>query len=212
MALLPKTLMRRPSSTLSAVDARGVDARGGDADATSLARLKIRPGGATLTPKAPVRFTLGPAPEEGSVLSMSCRPHDNLLAETQAFISAYATARYLRSVAPSMSLAAYELFGNALTYGTFSEEVSFQIVEASGAAGVRVSNHTAPIRVEMLRAHLERLERDPEATYLDEMRRSLARGTAQPMLGLARVVHEAKLELEAYVRGSLVTVIARVPL
>jgi hypothetical protein len=76
---------------------------------------------------------------------------------------------------------------------------------------VRVTNDTVPVRVDMLRSHLERLANDPEAAFLEEMRRSVSGGSSKAMLGLARVVHEAKLALELYIAGSRLTVVARVP-
>jgi hypothetical protein len=60
----------------------------------------------------------------------------------------------------------------------------------------------------MLCSHLERVSKDPEAAFLEEMRRSTVGGITRPMLGLARVVHESKLLLEVYISGSRVTVSA----
>jgi hypothetical protein len=75
-----------------------------------------------------------------------------------------------------------------------------------------VSNDTVQVRIDMLCSHIERVRRDPEAAFLEEMRRSTVSGITQPMLGLARVVHESKLLLEVYISGTRVTVAASAPM
>jgi hypothetical protein len=87
--------------------------------------------------------------------------------------------------------------------------VLFEIIQGLGSAAVRVTNDTIPARLEMLRAHIEKLAVNPEAVMLEEMKRSMGTSRVRPMLGLARVVQEAGLALELYVTNSRVTVLAR---
>jgi len=156
-----------------------------------------------------VRLVASSAPVEPAVLSVTCKAHDDVLQYTHTFVRAYAQSRYRKSLAQSLSVATHELLGNALTYCAISGDVVFQIVEAPNSVAVRVSNPTVQVRLDMMRAHLERLSKSPEGGSPDESGRSAASASAPPMHGLARVVHEAKLALEVYVVGSLVTVVAR---
>lgn len=77
--------------------------------------------------------------------------------------------------------------------------------------GVRVSNDAVQVRIDMLRSHLERLGRDPEGAFLEEMKRSMGGGAGRAMLGLARIVHECKLTLEVHIDGSRIAMAAREP-
>ena len=65
-------------------------------------------------------------------------------------------------------------------------------------------------RAEHRRHHIERLQANAEALYLEELRRS-AGGAVRAMLGLARVRHEAECQLELVRQESHVTVTARTP-
>lgn len=177
----------------------------------SESKLAVRPGA-----RAPskiherVRIALGEAPVEPALVSVTSRPHDDVLEYTHTFVVAYARHRFRNTLVASLSVATYELLGNALNYGSVLADVVFQLVESPSIA-VRVSNETVPVRIDMLRSHLERVSKDPEAAFLEEMRRSMSGGTSKPMLGLARIVHEAKLSLELYVAGTRLTMIARFP-
>jgi hypothetical protein len=157
-----------------------------------------------------VRIALGEAPLEPTLVSVTYRPHDDVLEYTHTFVVAYARHRFRNTLVAPLSVATYELLGNALNYGSVLVDVAFQLVE-SPSIGIRVSNETVPVRIDMLRSHLERVAKDPEAAFLEEMRRSMSGGTSKPMLGLARIVHEAKLSLELYVAGNRLTMIARFP-
>ena len=159
-----------------------------------------------------VKFSTGPAPVEPSLVTIRSRCHDDVLEYTHAFALAYARSRFRIALAQPIGVAAYELLSNALNYGSVLGEVVFQIIENPKAVTVRVTNETVQVRLDMLRSHLERVNREPEATFLEEMRRSVAGGVARPMLGLARIVHEAKPTLEVHVDGTLIAVAARAPI
>jgi hypothetical protein len=159
----------------------------------------------------PVRVILGEAPVEPALVSINSRSHDDVLEYTHSFVVAYARQRFRSALVQPLSVATYELLGNALNYGSALGEVVFQLVELPSSIGIRVSNGTVPVRLDILRAHVERIGKNPEAAFLEEMRRSVSGGgSAKPMLGLVRIVHEAKLTLELYVSGTQLTTIARI--
>jgi hypothetical protein len=159
-----------------------------------------------------VRVVMGEAPVEPAMIVIRARCHDDLLECTHKFVGSYTRSRFRSTLADGLSLAAYELLGNALNYGSVVGDVVFEIVETQRSVAVRVSNETVQVRIDMLCSHLERVSRDPEAAFLEEMRRSTAGGITRPMLGLARVVHESKLLLEVYIAGTRVTVAASAPM
>lgn len=181
-------------------------------DLTSEAKLKV--GSASwrriaLKEDEAVRIVAGDAPVEPAVVMITSRSHDDVLEYTHKFVTAYSRRRFRSGLVEPVSLATYELLGNALNYGSVLGEVAFQLIDSSRFVIVSVSNETVQVRIDMLCTHLERLNKDPESTFLDEMRRSVSGGITRPMLGLARLVHEAKLLLDVYVNGGRVTVRAR---
>ena len=159
-----------------------------------------------------VRVVQGDAPAAPAMVTIRARCHDDLLEYTHKFVGAYTHSRFRGGLADGLTLAAFELLGNALNYGSVLGDVVFEIVETPRAVAVRVSNDTVQVRIDMLCSHIERVRRDPEAAFLEEMRRSTVSGITQPMLGLARVVHESKLLLEVYISVTRVTVAASAPM
>lgn len=156
-----------------------------------------------------VRIVMGAVAVEPAVIAITSRSHDDVLEYTHAFVAAYCRQRFRGTLVDPLSLATYELLGNALNYGSVSGEVELRVIDKLDSIVVSVSNESMQVRIDMLCSHLERLRKDPESTFLDEMRRSTAKGGARPMLGLARIVHEAKLKVDAYVTHDHVTVQAR---
>jgi hypothetical protein len=159
-----------------------------------------------------VRVVQGDAPVEPAMVTIRARCHDDLLEYTHKFVGSYTRSRFRGGLADGLTVAAFELLGNALNYGSVLGDVIFQIVETPRMVAVRVSNDTVQVRIDMLCSHLERVSRDPEAAFLEEMKRSTVSGITRPMLGLARVVHESKLLLEVYISGTRVTVAASAPM
>lgn len=146
--------------------------------------------------------------EAESLIRFACEPGSNLLEDVHQFVEAYAKLRFRPSVAQRVSLAAYELFSNALNYGSVSSEVVFELLEQGGLVQVRVQNDAIRARLEMLGDRVKRLERDPEATFVEEMRRYVSGGVSRAMLGLARVRHEGQMELALAIEDSRVVVTA----
>jgi len=150
----------------------------------------------------------GDAPNEPVLVSI-VTPSQEALAYTHAFVAAYCQRRFRVGVADGLILAAHELLENAITYGSVSSQVLFEIVEKPGSAAIRVTNQTTPGRIDMLRNHVEKMAVKSEVVMVEEMKRTMGQRLGKPMLGLARVVQEGGLGLELYVSRARVTVLAR---
>ena len=179
------------------------------AAASSESRLAALRGSSGRTTPA-VRILTGEAPAEPVVVSIAARSHDDVLEYTHAFVVSYARGRFRASIVQALSVASYELLGNALNYGSVLGEIVFELIEATESVAVRVSNDAVKVRIDMLCSHLDRVNANPEAVFVEEMGRSVTGGSSKPMLGLVRIVHEARLSLEVYVRGTRLTTLARI--
>ena len=144
-----------------------------------------------------------------SLVTLYCNAGSGALEYTHAFINAYATDHFRGAVAQRLSVGAYELLSNALNFGSVSSDILLELIEAENIVGVRVSNEAIQARISMLSEHLLKLHSNPEQTFLDELRRSVTGGIPRPMLGLARVAHEAGLTLTLNVQDRRVTVAAQ---
>jgi hypothetical protein len=177
-----------------------------------LTPAKPRPAGRPLGRVVePVRVSQGRPATEPTVVEIRSRCHDDVVEYTHAFAAAYARSRFRSAVVQPLSVASYELLSNAVSYGSAAGEIVFQFLEAPQSVGVRVSNDAVQVRLDMLRSHLDRISRDPEGAFLEEMKRSVGGGAARPMLGLARIVHECKLVLDVHIDGSHLAIAAREP-
>jgi hypothetical protein len=133
------------------------------------------------------------------------------LEEFLRFIGAYAKSRFSNSLAERLALASAELLDNALRYGSVARAFCYSLDIRDGRIGVEVQNTTVPMRIEMLTTQLRRLEKSPEKVYAYELERSMVAGARRSMLGLARIRHEAAMELEMSLDGLDVTVRAHCP-
>jgi hypothetical protein len=131
-----------------------------------------------------------------------------MLEYTHTFLTAYASTHHRPQIAQRLSVAAYELLENAMNYGGISSEIVLEVVESSGSVSVRVSNESIAARISMLTAHLARVHANAETTFVEEMKRSVLGGAPRAMLGLARIVFEAGMDLKVEVNGGVVVVIA----
>lgn len=154
-------------------------------------------------------------PGDGAVLNgrtllrVICTAGSGALEYTHAFVTAY-TADHLRgAVAQRLSVGAYELLSNALNFGSVSSDIVIELIESENMVGVRVSNDAISARISMLTEHLLKLKTNAEQTFLEELRRSVTGGIPRPMLGLARVSHEAGLTLDLQVQDRRVSVTAQ---
>jgi hypothetical protein len=127
------------------------------------------------------------------------------------FISTYAAARFAPATAQKVTLASYELIENGLRYSSLAQDVIYELAELGRELEVSVRNAAVRSRLSMLEERVARLDADAAALYEEELRRSVAGGVRRPMLGLARIRHEAQMKLTVEVLGSVVTVRARCP-
>lgn len=174
-------------------------------------RVSLRPHQTTAASgEHPATHTSGVMPQVSGLTTLvliRCTPGSDVLEATHVYLSAYASARFGSRTAEQLSVAAYELFANAMSYGTLSD-VCLELLETPRGGAVRVANTTTQARIGMLRAHLDKLERDGQAVLANEMRR-FAGGGPRPMLGLARIRHEAGMALEVQVAAERVTILAQ---
>lgn len=131
----------------------------------------------------------------------------DMLESAHDFLSAYLMRRLSPQVAQRMSVAAYELVANALSYGAINEDIAVEIWRSADHIAIRVSNQTIGARISMLNDLLRKLRTDADATLVSELRRSVG-GGSRPMLGLSRVMHEVGLRLDVDVEGTRLTITA----
>ncbi len=143
-----------------------------------------------------------------SLVRFTCEPGSDLLEDVHLFVDAYCRLRFRPAVAQRVALTGYELLANALNYGSVASEVVFELLERDERVVVRVQNDSIRARLDMLADRVKRLEADPEAVFVEEMRRYVSGGVSRAALGLARIRHEAKMDLELTISGSQVVVAA----
>jgi hypothetical protein len=135
-------------------------------------------------------------------------PGSDSLEALHHFLADYAAKRFLPQVGQRMSVACYELAANALSYSSMSSEVCVELFEVPDAVAIRMTNDTIGPRISMLTDHVAKLRQSAEQVLVEEMRRSVAGGPVRPMLGLARVMHEANMQLDFAVKEQRVTLTA----
>jgi hypothetical protein len=136
-----------------------------------------------------------------TLVKIVCSPGGDALEATHRFIENYAQNRFSTQVAQRVSLAAYELLANAFNFGLLSADVTIELATSESRVEVSVTNDAIAARIEMLSAHVEKLSHDAAGTMMEEMRRSVGGVGARAMLGLARIAHEAGLDLVVRVDG-----------
>jgi hypothetical protein len=136
-------------------------------------------------------------------------PSAQLLQPTAEFVRAYANAKYHPRTAERVALASHVLVENAMNYGSVSGSVAYSLVESHTVVEICVSNDSSPGRISSLQGHLDRLKEDAEQVYLQEMGKSMSGSTGRVALGLARICHEAQMDLEFELDASRVTMRAR---
>jgi hypothetical protein len=127
---------------------------------------------------------------------------------TLRFIAAYLRCRYSQRSAERIAVAVYELVSNGVDYARVGTNVTVEIRVGRDEIVALVSNVAIEARLDMLRHQLDLLTTDPMETYKSEMTASLEANGARAKLGLARICHEAKLELRVHVDAERVTIAA----
>lgn len=149
---------------------------------------------------------LATAPRELPLVSIGSPADPALLEPTYAYLSAYTALRFPPRVAERLNVAIYELYANALRYGSSKGEVRLELEHGPSGSGVvlRVSNQVESPDLERLKLQIGRVQADAGAAFNAEMERFSGGSEPPPMLGLVRVAHESALSLELRVEGGRV--------
>jgi hypothetical protein len=129
-----------------------------------------------------------------------------LLEPTYAYLSAYCNACLAPQVAQRLNVAIYELYANALRYGSPGGEVRLELFKTRSGARLAVSNLAPVEQRQRLELQVARVQLDPEAAFSAEMDRFTVGSGAPPMLGVVRVAHESGLEVGLQLDGDSVCV------
>lgn len=144
-------------------------------------------------------------------MRVECNSGAEVLDYTHSFFTDFSESHFRPNVAQKITLAAFELLANGLKFGTMSQKVVIELLQGNSWLVLRVSNSTIPARIAMLTEQLEKIRVNAEAVYLEEMRKSMNGNGQRAMLGLARLAHEAHLELQVEVDANRVVVEAYCP-
>jgi hypothetical protein len=155
---------------------------------------------------SPSQPPLSAAGEPGVLLSIGSPAEPALLEPTYAFISAYSGVCLPPQVAQRLNVAAYELYSNALRYGSSAGEVRLELRSQEGGVRLTVKNHAEPQQLERVRGQVARIQEDPDAAFSGEMNRFSSASQPPPMIGLVRVAHECGLKIELTIDGDCVEV------
>ena len=150
----------------------------------------------------PISFTEAAPP----LISIGSPADPALLEPTYAYLSAYCNSCLEPQVAQRLNVAIYELYANALRYGSPDGEVRLELYRTVSGARLTVSNAAPLAQRQRLELQVGRVQRDPEAAFSTEMDRFTVGSGAPPMLGIVRVAHESALKLELLLQGESVCV------
>jgi len=143
------------------------------------------------------------------LLQVRLETSPQILPQIGEFTAAYTRLRFQPRTAEKLALASYELIENAISYGSISGDVVYTLHESDRCIEVSVSNDASVGRLSNLRARIDKIRVDPEQAFQEEMSRSVSGTGARAALGLARICHEAQMDLELEVEGNRVTMRAR---
>lgn len=143
------------------------------------------------------------------LLQVRLETSPQILPQIGEFTAAYTRLRFQPRTAEKLALASYELIENAISYGSITGDVVYSLLEADRFLEVCVANDASPGRLSNLRTRIDRIRINPEQAFQEEMSRSVSGTGARAALGLARICHEAQMDLELEVEGHRVTMRAR---
>jgi hypothetical protein len=166
--------------------------------------VQARAARAQSSPLPQVEAGLRPLP----LISIGSPADPALLEPTYAYLSAYTAFCLAPRVAERLNVAIYELYANALRYGSSSGEVRLELAHSPNGGGVmlRVSNHAEPAQIARLNAQIDLVQADAGAAFATQMNRFAGGSQPPPMIGLVRVAHESALTLEVRLEGARVEV------
>jgi hypothetical protein len=129
------------------------------------------------------------------LISLGAPADPALLEPTYAYLSAYCFACLPPPQAQRLTVAIYELYANALRYGSDRGEVRLELRRSAEALELYVSNSAEPAHIARLKAQVGNVQEDPSAAFSDEMNRFTRSSQPPPMLGIVRIAHEVGLPL-----------------
>jgi two-component sensor histidine kinase len=114
-------------------------------------------------------------------------------------------------VAQRVNVAIYELYSNALRYGSAAGEVRLELSRSDDGRGakLRVVNFAEAAQIARLREQVARVQEDAASAFNREMDRFAGASLPPPMLGIVRIAHESALDIELSVTGSRVDISIR---
>ena len=130
------------------------------------------------------------------LISIGAPADPALLEPTYAYLSAYCFACLAPQTAQRLNVAIYELYANALRYGSGRGDVRIELRRADGGINLCIANFAEPSHIERLKQQITRVQEDPAAAFSGEMNRFDGASQPPPMLGIVRVAHEVGLSLD----------------
>jgi len=143
------------------------------------------------------------------ILRVVCEAGSSILEPTHLYTTALTKIKFRPTISEKIGLACWELFSNALSYGSVRRPVVLELCDLKNFVELRVSNESIAARCQLLEKRIQQLHIDAKGTYLEEMRRSVSGALPRATLGLARVAHEGKMDLTCTIQNSRVLVTAR---
>src|SRR5689334_17172670 len=115
----------------------------------------------------PLSVTLRALP----LVSIGSPADPSLLEPTYAYLSSYCSVILPPQVAQRINVAIYELYGNALRYGTQAGEVRLELERTERGVRLTVTNLADAAQSERLGAQVAQVQADPDAAFSREMNR-----------------------------------------
>jgi hypothetical protein len=143
------------------------------------------------------------------LISLGAPANPSLLEPTYSYLSVYCSAVLSPRVADRVNVAIYELYANALRYGTSASEVRLELDRDERGVLLRITNSSDPANVARLGQQVARVRDDARAAFEAEMKRFGGDSQPPPMLGIVRVAHESQLRLDLDVDGARVVISTR---
>lgn len=156
-----------------------------------------------------MRTSLVAQRERTSLLRVAIEPSGDNLPDFHTFVLGLISRRLRPTRAQQVAATATELLDNAMAYATMAQDIVVEVLIDTLGVFIEVSNDTVPSRIRVLEQRVGELQEAAEEVYVEEMRRSMAPRGPRSMMGLARIRHEAKMDLSLRVEGDRVTVVAQ---
>ena len=146
---------------------------------------------------------------ENGYIELNFGPRWKYIAVVRGFIANFLAVSITDTVlSDGVAMAASELLENAVKYANADEtQVRLGLDAATGTIQVSVTNSASPEAIAGLRALWEKVSAgDPLQAYLTLMREAATRSDGKSQLGLARIRHETKAEMNLDIKGNRVTI------